>query len=75
MEEQSKLVFVFRASDRSVTLEQDAARAYRIYEHFKDRNGAVHDFEVARVVDMGLAVHAFERECKKLTDAWQKEFL
>ena len=75
MEEQNKLVFVFRASDRSVTLEQDAARAYRIYEHFTDKDGVVRDFETARVVDMSLAVHAFECECRKLTDIWQRGIL
>lgn len=75
MEEPNKLVFVFRAADRSVTLEQDADGVYRVYGHFKGRYGVVHDFETARVVDMSLAVHAFECECKKLTDIWQRGIL
>ena len=75
MEEQNKPVFVFRAAGRSVTLEQDANGVYWVYEHFKDRDGVVHDFETARVVDMSLAVHAFECECRKLTDIWQRGIL
>lgn len=75
MEESNKLVFVFRAAGRSVTLEQDANGIYRVYEHFKDKDGVVHDFETARVVDMSLAVHAFECEYKKLTDIWQRGIL
>lgn len=75
MEEPNKTVLVFRAANRSVTLEQDANWAYRVYEHFKDKDGVVHDFETARVVDMSLAVHAFECECRKLTDLWQREVL
>ena len=75
MGEQNKLVFEFRASGRSVTLEQDANGAYRVYEHYKDATGAVHDFETARVIDMTLAVHALECECRKLTDIWTRGLL